>query len=97
MTQRVVVPRADRESSSYLDEPGPWWERWPQDPVPAGWTVPYSVMICCPNGHKAFYGFGPKGHTVSPTGEVNPSTVCPDYCGWHVWVTLGGWEEKDNG
>lgn len=30
-------------------------------------------------------------HSVNDAGEVNPSFVCPNGCGFHAWVTLGGW------
>jgi len=31
-------------------------------------------------------------HDVAPTGEVSPSLVCPEGCGWHVWATLEGFQ-----
>ena len=31
-------------------------------------------------------------HEVDELGNVSPSLICPDECGFHEWVILEGWE-----
>lgn len=32
-----------------------------------------------------------SAHTIADNGDVDPSLVCPFDCGFHEYVTLGGW------
>lgn len=32
-----------------------------------------------------------RDHTITGTGEVNASLLCP-MCGWHVWGLLEDWD-----
>lgn len=72
------VPRNDAPGQA----PGPWWTVWRGD-----------VYIRCPGGHRVAYDLGPEGHSIDPSGVVNPSTVCPDAADcWHVWAVLIDWD-----
>lgn len=61
---------------------------WKPYPLPTGLTA----MLTCPNGHVALL----DDHTIKPTGEVEPSVVCPvDDCTFHDNVFLDGWDSVD--
>lgn len=48
------------------------------------------AYCCCSKGHVTL--LSKKNHTVSASGVVSPSYVCPvDGCTFHEFVTLEGW------
>lgn len=60
--------------------PGTWKELLCPDRV--------SATITCP--HCGAYGSIDE-HFISNIGEVTPSVICPNECGFHDVVVLEGW------
>lgn len=73
---RINIPLANK---SNLPEQGPYW-------YPAG--NPYNAAFRCECGQL----FTLRRHTVTKTGIVKPSVVCPA-CDFHEHVKLTGWQE----
>ena len=74
----VFIPKrtGDRE------QPGPWW--WPA----VGEGGKRTASLRCPDCGTIAH----LDHTVSDTGRVKPSVVCPGKdCSFHVHVTLRDW------
>jgi len=46
-----------------------------------------SIIFCCPIC-KTLFGINSPVHTISDTGVITPSVVCPQGCGFHAWTTL---------
>lgn len=69
-----------------------WESRW--KPTKGTWTIfaGKHVKVSCPDCGA----FGNLDHTVDPDGTLNPSLVCPEDCGFHVWARLLDYEEKSN-
>lgn len=55
-------------------------------------AVRFKAEVTCPRGH----GMVLKGHSVSKTGVVRPSIVCPDPgCSFHEYALLENWSGGD--
>lgn len=51
-------------------------------------AVRFKAEVTCPLGH----GMTLKGHSISSTGIVRPSIVCPKPgCSFHEFAALDGW------
>lgn len=74
--------------------------RLPEELLPGQWmpwkwgaTKPYplTAVICCPMCGKSGT-LHPNIHTISVTGIVSPSMVCPyPPCSFHEFIRLDGW------
>lgn len=77
---RVDIPRVEPFSSRSVG----WWPAM-RDGKPV-------VHLVC--GGCGRHAGTLDDHTISPSGEVNPSILCPvASCGWHVYGRLIGWQE----
>lgn len=58
----------------------------------AWWYFAGTAMLRCPNcGRQCFLN-----HEIAEDGTVNPSVICPFAgCGFHDWITLVGWSERN--
>lgn len=49
--------------------------------------IKFSCPLC-----KSMFGIAAPVHTVEATGEVKPSVVCPNGCGFHTFMKLADYE-----
>jgi hypothetical protein len=50
-----------------------------------------TAAVCCGNCGRAM---SVKNHSISASGVLSPSLVCPHGCGWHVFARLAGWQNR---
>lgn len=79
---RISIPR-DRSQDVWK----PSWGSW--RPLRCEGGGRSASVACAACGKSATL----TGHTIAASGEVSPSLQCPyGGCGWHVFVTLAGWQ-----
>ncbi len=76
MSEIVELTRGER---IFELKPGQW--------APTVGDAPVVWVSCGGCGAKATL----EDHSIAPDGTVNPSLVCPEGCGWHVFGRLVGW------
>lgn len=81
MPHTTMKPYTFKRSAGFPPKPGEWWAK------PEG-----GHMVCCPLC-KGMPGVRAPEHTVDAKGAVFPSYVCPSGCGFHAYITLGGYGE----
>lgn len=58
--------------------------------VAPGGGVNFTCPIC-----KCSFGLRPSSvHTILDNGEITPSVICPNGCGFHTWMTLKDWRRE---
>lgn len=84
----IGIPQGDRSADTF-PQPGTW------SPLmhPGRGNGLWSVLLCCPRGHRSHLT-----HAIAADGTASPSVVCPgerargESCSFHDHVRLEGWE-----